>query len=52
MDILNGLKIGGCFYYTPDLPFIEEYLDRSKFQVIKKDIENYNFKTTIIKRLK
>jgi hypothetical protein len=52
MDILNALKIGGCFYYAPDLPFIEEYLDRSKFQVIKKNIENYNFKTTIVKRLK
>ena len=32
IDILNSLKIGGCFYYAPDLPFIEQYLDKKKYQ--------------------
>jgi hypothetical protein len=33
MDILNSLKIGGSFYYAPDLPFIEKYLDRVKYRI-------------------
>ena len=32
MDILNSLKIGGSFHYAPGLPFIEKYLDRSRFR--------------------
>ena len=52
MDILNSLKIGGCFHYAPDLPFIEQYLDKDKFDLIKHEIDEYDFKTTIIKRLK
>ena len=26
MNILNSLKVGGCFHYAPDSPFIEKYL--------------------------
>jgi hypothetical protein len=52
MDILNSLKIGGSFYYAPDLPFIEQYLDRDKYQIAKRSIGDYEFKSTKIKRLK
>jgi hypothetical protein len=51
MDILESLKIGGCFCYAPDLPFIEQYLDENIYSIKKYDIEKLSFKTTIIKRL-
>ena len=51
MDILKSLKIGGCFCYAPDLPFIEQYLDENIYSIKKYDIEDLSFKTTIIKRL-
>lgn len=51
MKILNSLKVGGCFHYAPDLPFIEKYLDGSKFSITKHNIEDLPFKATIIKRL-
>ena len=52
MDILNSLKIGGCFHYAPDLPFVEQYLDKDKYQLNIARIGNYDFKSSIIKRLK
>lgn len=52
MDILGALKIGGCFHYAPDLPFIEEYLDGNKYQLTSQTIGNYEFKSIKIKRLK
>lgn len=52
MEILSSLKIGGYFRYAPDLPFIEQYLDNDKYQITKRTIRNYEFKSTIIKRLK
>jgi hypothetical protein len=52
MDILNSLKIGGSFHYTPDLPFIEQYLDVSKFQMVRQNIGKLDFKTTTIRHLK
>ena len=52
MNILNSLKVGGCFHYAPDLPFIEKYLDNSQFDLTKHEIQGYDFMTTIIKRLK
>ncbi|MGD8777497.1 MAG: class I SAM-dependent methyltransferase [Ignavibacteria bacterium] len=51
-NILYSLKIGGCFHYAPDLPFIEKYLDNSQFSIEKYKINEYDFKTTIIRRLK
>ena len=51
MSILHSLKIGGSFHYAPDLPFIEKYLDDNQFDMQKKEISEYDFKTTIIKRL-
>jgi hypothetical protein len=52
MDILKSLKIGACFCYAPDLPFIEKYLDKNDFSIQKYNIDNLSFKTTIIKRLR
>lgn len=52
MNILKALKVNGCFHYAPDLPFIEEYLDSSQFVLRKHEINEYNFKTTILKKLK
>ena len=51
MDILSSLKIGGCFHYAPDLPFVEQYLDKDKYQLTKRSIGDYEFKSTKIKRL-
>ncbi|MFO7674166.1 MAG: class I SAM-dependent methyltransferase [Lutibacter sp.] len=50
MNILNSLKVGGCFHYAPDLPFIEKYLDNNQFDLKKYEINEYDFKTTIIKK--
>lgn len=52
MDILNSLKIGGSFYYAPDLPFIEKYLDRVKYRIKTHNIGYQEFNSVIIKRLK
>lgn len=51
MEILNSLKSGGCFHYAPDLPFIEQFLDKEKYQLTKRSIGDYEYKSTIIKRL-
>jgi len=51
MEILKSLKIGGRFHYAPDLPFIEQYLDNRQFKIEKKNIGEYDFKTSIITRL-
>lgn len=52
MNILNSLKVGGCFHYAPDLPFIEKYLDNKQFDLRKYEINEYDFKTTKIKKMK
>lgn len=52
MNILNSLKVGGCFHYAPDLPFIEKYLNNNQFDLRKYEINEYDFKTTIIKKIK
>lgn len=52
MDILNSLKIGGCFHYAPDLPFVEQYLDKDKYLLTKQPVGGYEFKSSKIKRLK
>ena len=50
MNILNSLKVGGCFHYAPDLPFIEKYLDTQQYDLKKFEMSKYDFKTTIIKK--
>jgi len=52
MDILNSLKIGGSFHYAPDLPFIEKYLDKTKFKITAQDVGVFDYKSIKIKRLK
>lgn len=52
LSILNSLKIGGSFHYAPDLRFIEKYLDENQFNLKKYDINQFDFKTTVIKKLK
>lgn len=52
MKILNALKINGSFHYAPDLPFIEKFLDRSRFVVRKITIDNLQFTTTIVTRIR
>lgn len=51
MDILKSLKIGGSFFYAPDLPFIESFLNKQQYKVDRYEIGNSDFKTTVIKRL-
>lgn len=51
MGILKSLKIGGCFCYAPDLPFIEQWLDKEQFSLMKYKIEKLPFETTIVKRV-
>ena len=43
MNILN---------YAPDLPFIEKYLDNNQFNLRKYEINEYDFKTTMIRKIK
>jgi hypothetical protein len=52
MDILNSLKIGGSFHYAPDLPFIEQYLDKEKYQLTKQNVGAEDISSVKIKRLK
>ena len=51
MKILHSLKAGGSFHYTPDLPFIEKYLDNTQFKINKFDISGYDFKTSVVEKL-
>lgn len=52
MEILQSLKVGGRFHYAPDLPFIEQYINANQYKVEVYDLNNLNFRTTIITRLK
>ena len=52
MAILNALKIGGKFYYAPDLPFIEEYLDSECFELRRFEIRDSDYFGVVVKRLK
>ncbi|HEX2935897.1 MAG TPA: hypothetical protein VHO72_11130 [Bacteroidales bacterium] len=52
MDILHALKVGGSFHYAPDLPFVEQYLDKDAYQLTKHRIGDYEFQCSIIKRMK
>jgi hypothetical protein len=52
MEILNALKSGGCFYYAPGLPFIEQFLDKDKYKMTSRKIGEYDFKSVKVERLK
>lgn len=51
MEILDSLKPGGSFHYSPDLAFIEIYLDKSKYNCINYAIEGYAYNATQITKL-
>lgn len=51
MNILQSLRFGGSFFYAPDLPFVEEYLDSKKFSLKKNKIEDYEFLSSQIIRI-
>lgn len=51
MKILSSLRPGGCFHYCPDLPFVEEFLDPSKYSVTRLNTTNDEFQTVIVRRL-
>jgi hypothetical protein len=52
MNFLHSLKKGGCLFYTPVLPFIEEYLPSPQFNVeikpIKIESSDFPIKNPII----
>jgi hypothetical protein len=52
MSILHALKIGGSFYYAPDLPFIEQYLDKNQFKLAANKIDGCKYTAATIQRLK
>ena len=51
MEILQSLQSGGSFYYSPDLPFIEMHLDKSKYHCTNFVIEGYVYKASRITRI-
>jgi hypothetical protein len=52
VEILNSLKVGGAFHYAPGLPFIESYLDRSKFNISVFELDIHQFNSIKISKLK
>lgn len=50
MEILQSLKLGGAFFYAPDLPFIETYLDQEKYEITRKEIPTTDYYSIKIKR--
>ncbi|HBS85990.1 MAG: hypothetical protein A2W91_08460 [Bacteroidetes bacterium GWF2_38_335] len=51
LAILDSLKVGGSFHYSPDLPFFEDYLDETKYSITKKEIGVNNYKSVKITKL-
>jgi hypothetical protein len=51
MEILESLKPGGRFHYSPSLPFIENYVDVNKFRMIQYPVDGVGLKTTVLTRL-
>lgn len=52
MNIIKSLRNGGKFYYVPDLPFIEVYLDKDQFMIEHKEVQKVDSKVTVITRIK
>ena len=51
MRILHSLQPGGSFYYAPDLPFIEVFLDPNAYQVVRRNIPGTPFHSVSVTRL-
>lgn len=52
MQILRSLKPVGRFYYAPDLPFIEQYLDRNNFSLSYHRIPGTDYRGVVLEREK
>jgi hypothetical protein len=52
VEILQSLKIGGVFYYAPDLFFIEMFLNPQQYRITKHAIANTSFSAVAVQRLK
>jgi hypothetical protein len=50
IDILQALVIGGRFFYAPDLPFIEVFLNTTQYTVTKYPIPYTPFRAVCITR--
>lgn len=51
MQILQSLRVGGTFYYAPDLPFIEHLLDNEIYKV-KHEAIGLKHRMTIVSKEK
>ncbi|HEV7329444.1 MAG TPA: hypothetical protein VGN63_00235 [Flavisolibacter sp.] len=51
VELLKALKVGGRFYYAPDLLFIEIYLDANQYSLQKKQVPQTTFYTSAVQRL-
>jgi hypothetical protein len=38
MELLRSLEAGGCFFYAPGLPFVEQHLDPAEFAVVRRPL--------------
>ena len=52
VEILNSLRVGGCFFYAPALPFIEEFLDKQQYQIQNRQIDDFKYKSSCITRMR
>ena len=54
MEILNSLRIGGIFYYSPSIPEIEQKLDSRKYEINSFDntVNNINIGSVKILKIK
>ena len=51
VTLLNSLKAGGAFYYSPGLPFIEAFLPPSTYTVLRQDLQQAPFYPADLKHL-
>ncbi len=51
MKILASLRPGGRFYYAPSLPFIEQWLDKTRFNVISHNDNLAQYGSSTIEKL-
>ena len=49
-EILDSLKMNGKFIYAPSLSFLEEKLDKQKYEIVSKKVINNYSMTKIIKK--
>jgi hypothetical protein len=50
LSILESLQLGGCFHYSPGLPFMEQWLPAERFEVKHKIVNDAVQATTITKK--